>query len=90
MASRFVYSAQPPCLVLTVGWILDKVGSSLRNAMTLQMVASSVALVAFILAFMVAPTLPAFAPLLAIGLLGVFLVQAPLCEPSPPQFTISN
>ena len=57
--------------------------------MTLQMVASGVALVAFILAFMVAPTLPAFAPLLAIGLLGVFVVQAPLCEPFLPQSMIN-
>ena len=49
--------------------------------MVLQMAASGVALIAFILAFMVAPGLPAFASLLAIGLLGVFVVQAPLCKP---------
>ena len=52
--------------------------------MLLQMLASLAALIAFILAFMVATGLPAFATLLAIGLLGVFLVQAPLCEPLLP------
>ncbi len=52
--------------------------------MVLQMTASGVALIAFILAFMVAPGLPAFASLLAIGLLGVFVVQAPLCKPLLP------
>lgn len=49
--------------------------------MLLQMVAACVALIASILAFMVAPNLAAFAPLLAIGLLGIFIVQAPLCKP---------
>ncbi len=52
--------------------------------MVLQMTASGVALIAFILAFMVAPGLPAFATLLAVGLLGVFVVQAPLCKPRLP------
>lgn len=66
--------------MLLAGWVLDKVGSSLRNAMLLQMGAACVALVAFVLAFMVSPNLSAFAPLLAIGLLGIFVVQAPLCE----------
>ena len=75
------YGKGPHWLMLSVGWILDKVGSSLRNAMILQMVAASVALIASVLAFMVAPSLAAFAPLLAIGLLGIFIVQAPLCKP---------
>ena len=48
--------------------------------MLLQMAASCMALVACITAFLVSPSLVVFAILLAIGLLGIFLVQAPLCE----------
>ena len=43
--------------------------------MLLQLLASVAALLAFILAFMVATGLPAFATLLGIGLLGVFLCR---------------
>ncbi|CAK0783469.1 hypothetical protein CVIRNUC_006668 [Coccomyxa viridis] len=60
------------------GWVLDLVGSSLRNAMLLQMGASCMALVACLTAFLVSPSLVVFAILLAFGLLGIFLVQAPL------------
>ena len=66
--------------LLPAGWVLDLVGSSLRNAMLLQMGASCMALVACLTAFLVSPNLVVFAILLAFGLLGIFLVQAPLCE----------
>ena len=68
------------CLLVLAGWVLDLVGSSLRNAMLLQMGASCMALVACLTAFLVSPSLVVFAILLAFGLLGIFLVQAPLCE----------
>ena len=48
--------------------------------MLLQMGASCMALVACLTAFLVSPSLVVFAILLAFGLLGIFLVQAPLCE----------
>ena len=67
-------------LHMRAGWVLDLVGSSLRNAMLLQMGASCMALVACLTAFLVSPSLVVFAILLAFGLLGIFLVQAPLCE----------
>lgn len=54
-------------------------GSSLRNAMTIQLFASIVALVFSLLAFLTSPSLPIFAPLLTIGLLGIFVTTAPLC-----------
>ncbi|CAL8460810.1 g341 [Coccomyxa elongata] len=60
------------------GWLLDRVGSSLRNAMTIQFCASIVALVFCMLAFLTSPPLPVFAPLLSIGLLGIFVTTAPL------------
>ena len=53
-------------------------------------VRACVATVACILAFMVAGSLLAFAPLLAMGLLGVFVVQAPLCKPSSSAFRLKS
>ena len=76
--------------LVCAGWLLDRVGSSLRNAMIIQGCAAFVATVACILAFMVAGSLPAFAPLLALGLLGVFVVQAPLCKPSSSAFCLKS
>ena len=58
--------------------------------MIIQGCAACVATVACILAFMVAGSLPAFAPLLAVGLLGVFVVQAPLCKPSSSAFRLKS
>jgi hypothetical protein len=47
--------------------------------MTIQLFASIVALVFSLLAFLTSPSLPIFAPLLTIGLLGIFVTTAPLC-----------
>ena len=58
--------------------------------MMIQGCAAFVATVACILAFMVAGSLPVFAPLLALGLLGVFIVQAPLCKPSSSAFRLKG
>ena len=80
----------PDATPVCAGWLLDRVGSSLRNAMMIQGCAAFVATVACILAFMVAGSLPAFAPLLALGLLGVFVVQAPLCKPSSSAFSLKS
>lgn len=62
------------------GYLLDKMGSSLQNAMTLSAASAAVALVACEAAFLLARSFVAFCAVLGVGLLGLFLATAPLCK----------
>ncbi len=62
------------------GYLLDRMGSSLQNAMMLSAASAAVALVACEAAFLLASSFVAFCAVLGVGLLGLFLATAPLCE----------
>ncbi|KAK9843162.1 hypothetical protein WJX74_007798 [Apatococcus lobatus] len=60
------------------GYLLDKMGSSLQNGMTLSAASAAVALVACEAAFLLARSFVVFCAVLGVGLLGLFLATAPL------------
>ena len=61
------------------GLLLDKLGSSLRNAFLIQIVACAVALVSAVCAFMLTQNLAGFVPVFTLALIGLFVTSAPLC-----------
>ncbi len=65
------------------GLLLDRVGSSLRNASLIQMAACAVALLASMLAFTLTSNLAGFIPVFSLALLGLFVTSAPLCARPP-------
>eukprot|EP00884_Botryococcus_braunii_P023063 jgi/Botrbrau1/9440/Bobra.0252s0063.1 len=73
---------------LAGGYVLDRAGPSLRNAMVLQAVSAGGGMLALLLALLIPAGLLLFMLLLSIGLLGMFLVTSPLyavCMWSIPQ-----
>lgn len=62
------------------GYVLDKVGSSIPNAMQLQAIAAGLSLVFLVVGFMVPAGLALFIVFLGIGILLNFVVTSPLCR----------
>ncbi|KAK9823059.1 hypothetical protein WJX81_005352 [Elliptochloris bilobata] len=60
------------------GLLLDRLGSSLRNAFLIQIVASVIALVASVCTFTLTYNLASFIPVFSAALIGLFVTSAPL------------